>query len=1097
MAIEASVLALGKVVGEKAGRAWLARRSSEADRNKELTELIAATFRDQIARRRLARQLEDIADSVAERILSLCGHEYHGMTDNDKAAVLLEAADILAKSDLSDKALFAADADPRKLARDIRAKLPARRLDLSFGEPEINLLDAVLEECCIYIVTIVRELPQFNQRATGEILSRLSGMAEQVGSVLTRLPARSLYAPDGPEGDKEFRALYLGHLSNALDTLELFGVRIERYRPRTTLTVAYISLSVSTEDIPEADPNAPTLQFEFDGVLKTPRDSDLSTVRVEAALSANRLTLIRGEAGSGKSTLLRWLAINAARGGFIADLEDWNGCVPFLVKLRSYASRDLPTPEQFLDGVADLIVGLMPRGWVHRQLNSGRVILLIDGVDELPARQRRSVRSWLGSLVSTYPAIRVVVTSRPAAAGSDWLKTDNFATAFLERMSKSDLRSLVRHWHEAARDCGDIPCPPERLPSYEKSLLARLEKAPHLQSLATSPLLAAMLCALNLDRETQLPPSRIGLYQAALELLLERRDVERQVPTEVSLEADQKIRILQDLAWRLSVTGRSEIPKSVAERRVADAIASMPRISASPDAILDYLIQRSGVIREPAVGRIDFVHRTVQEYLTAKQATDDGDMESLIDAAHRDQWRETIIMAAGHANAPMRHQLLAGILERIKHESQIARRLKLLLGACLETLLVVPPDLSPAIDQCLLDLIPPRNVTAARTIANIGEPVLAKFPLTLDGLSDAVGRATVRAAWMVNGPQAVEVLSRYSNESRVAIQRELLEAWQYFDSEEFARRVLSGMPRRNLRISARHLAQFHALKHLSEIEVLDLRLRDTFSSRINLLPLSKFRDSLRVLTIQLDSPADGMSVITQLEKLDNLSLAIPLTDIDFVDGMCQVGYLGISDLSQVRNFGPLRGQGKLKNLSLTRANHLTDLSDLPALDKIAGLYITQSSLSCGLAELVAAAPAVHSLSLQGSAWLDNLSALSGLSLNWLTLWGCTNLLNFDPIATQNQLAYLDLEGTKVSDLNPLSDLRKLSTLWLKDCTEIDNLGPLEDLPLRRLFIQGVMPGIDLAPIKKNRRLILTVGPEQEIRNRESFEGRIQVDAPPF
>lgn len=1094
MAIEASILAVGKVVGEKAGRAWLASRSTEADRNKELTDLIAATFRDQIARRRLARQLEDIADSVSERIISLCGHEYRGMTENDKAAVLLEAADILARADLSDKALFAADVDPRKLAKNIRTQLPARDLSLSFGDPEINFLNAILDECCIYIVTIVRELPQFNQRAAGEMLSRLSGISEQVGSVLTRLPARSMHAPDGSEGDHDFRSLYLGHLSNSLDTLELFGVRIERYRPRTTLTVAYISLSVSTDDIPESGHDEPMLRFDLADVDRSARDGDLSTVRVEAALSANRLTLIRGEAGSGKSTLLRWLAINAARGRFVADLADWNGYVPFLIKLRSYASRDLPTPDQFLDGVADIIVGLMPRGWVHRQLLSGRVVLLIDGVDELPARQRRAVRNWLASLATTYPAIRIVVTSRPAAAGSDWLKAENFATAFLEKMSKADLHSLIRHWHEAARDCGDIPCQPEKLPIYEKSLLARLEKAPHLQALATSPLLAAMLCALNLDRETQLPPSRMGLYQAALELLLERRDSERQVPTEISLEADQKIRILQDLAWRLSVTGRAEIPKSVAEHRVAEAIGAMPRISAPPEAILEYLIQRSGVIREPAVGRIDFVHRTVQEYLTAKQAADDGDMESLINVAHRDQWRETIIMAAGHANSPMRRQLLEGILNRIEVDHSSARRLKLLLGACLETLPVVPADLAPAIDQCLLDLIPPRNVTAARTIANIGEPVLEKLPLTLNQLSVAVARATLRTAWMINGPLALDVLSRYSNDVRAPVQRELIEAWQYFDSDDYAKRVLSGIPRENLRVSVHHPGQLHALKHLSDVEILDLRLSG-IPSQVDLLPLSTYRDSLRTLMAQLDKCPDGMAVLRQLQKIEIVSMVAPLNNLGFLEGMRQLNSLGLYDLSNVTDFSPLASQTELKSLTLSQANNMRDPSDLPPLDGVANLHIINSSLTCGLSNLMAAASKVRTLSLQNSPWVDDLSPLSTLSLGHLTLWGCENVRDLTPIATQDQLTYLDLEGTKISDISPLSGLKKLNTLWLRGCTEVSDLRPLENLPLRRLFIEQIAPGADLTPVAKNRRLTLGIVSDQEVRNREAFEGRVQIMHP--
>lgn len=58
---------------------------------------------------------------------------------------------------------------------------------------------------------------------------------------------------------------------------------------------------------------------------------------------------------------------------------------------------------------------------------------------------------------------------------------------------------------------------------------------------------------------------------------------------------------------------------------------------------------------------------------------DDGDLEPLSAQGHRAQWRETIIMAAGHAIAPQREELMTGLLSRIAEEPRYARRLKLLV----------------------------------------------------------------------------------------------------------------------------------------------------------------------------------------------------------------------------------------------------------------------------------------------------------------------------------------------------------------------------------------------------------------------------------
>ncbi|SDJ76467.1 NACHT domain-containing protein [Nonomuraea jiangxiensis] len=308
-----------------------------------------------------------------------------------------------------------------------------------------------------------------------------------------------------------------------------------------------------------------------------------ATMRAESALGQGRRTLLRGEAGGGKSTLLRWLAIRAARGEFEGELAEWNGCVPFLVKLRSYADRDLPRPEQLLDLTAGALSRLMPPGWAHRQLASGHAMLLVDGVDELTGAQRKAIRPWLRGLLAEFPAIRVVITSRPSAARSSWLEEEGFAPAFLERMTPTDTRALVEQWHEAIRSSPDLPCPPEQLPVVQERLMSHLDSAPHLRSLAATPLLASMLCALNLDRAAQLPPDRMGLYAAALEMLLERRDAERVIPSygEVRLDRSQKVQVLQELAWRLSMTNRVELGRPAALAWVEKVVAAMPRVTAT------------------------------------------------------------------------------------------------------------------------------------------------------------------------------------------------------------------------------------------------------------------------------------------------------------------------------------------------------------------------------------------------------------------------------------------------------------------------------------------------------------------------------------
>ncbi|WP_052424259.1 NACHT domain-containing protein [Nonomuraea candida] len=1050
MALETAALKVGTAVGERAMRTWLTARSTGESSRLPLVELMRARFPDHLVRRKAQRQIEDIADAVTARVLKLCGHEFPGLGDDDRLVVLAEIRDTLARADLSDRALLAADADPVRLARDLRASLPAPK---DLGEAQARLYDVVLDECCDCLVRLVRHLPEFQPRAAAETLARLSGLGEQLAAMLARLPARTLEAPDGTGHDAEFRRRYLDHVSRTLDTLELLGVRVERFRPRTSLSVAYVSLSVT------ATPARTAAHVPWHESPDEP-----ATMRAESALGRGRRMLLRGEAGGGKSTLLRRLAVMAARGEFEGDLSGWNGCVPFLVKLRSHADRELPRPERLLDLTAGPLAGLMPAGWAHRQLASGRALLLIDGVDELTGNQRRAIRPWLRGLLAEFPRIRVVVTSRPSAASASWLDEEGFTPAYLERMTPADTRALVEHWHEAIRGAGDLPCPPEHLPVVQARLLSHLESAPHLRALAATPLLASMLCALNLDRASQLPPDRMGLYAAALEMLLERRDAERVVPSygEVPLNRPQKIQVLQELAWQLSVTNRVELARPAALAWVNRAVAAMPRVRATGEQVLGYLLERSGVIREPVPGRIDFVHRTVQEYLTARAAAEVGDIEPLVSNAHRDQWREVVIMAAGHANGPLREELLGGLLARIAAEPRHARRLKIVLCGCLETLPSVPERLREAVDGCLGDLIPPRDLAAARSLALAGQVVLDRLPKDLRGLSPAVARACVRTARLINGPEALDLLARYA--SCEGMGYELVEGWRYFEPRVYAERVLGAMAEPPSLLRVRTAGQLDAVRVLPPQRYIVLHV----SAAHDLTPLLAHRESLKELVLTFVPAGADLGVVSRLGALEGLTV-IGAEAIGFLAGMRSLTSVALADVPRISDFTVLGDLPGLRTLAITDAPALTAWECLPPLDGLESLTLTGTPLAASAGEIVRRGPGLRDLDLGGCDDVEELDALARLDLTRLALWDVPGLEDLSPLSRCHALGSLHLGGTAVRDLSPLADLPSLGQLWLTD----------------------YVPGLDLAPLAGNTRLEVHLMSGQEVSNGHLFGRRLR------
>ncbi|MEV8632678.1 NACHT domain-containing protein [Streptosporangium sp. NPDC051023] len=1104
--LEAVVAAAGKAVAERAMREGLATRAARMERGADLATLIRSGFPDRFVRRSLERQLGAIADGVERRLAVLVEQEYRGLTEDDRTAALHEVVATLEAADLSDGALMAADMDPVKLAGNLRAGLPDPVRQL--GEAGARLYDVLLDECLDCLVRIVQQLPQYLPRAASEVLGRLSSVEEQVAALgqqiasgLARLPVRSLDAPSGTQDDEEFERRYLEHLSTTLDEVELFGVRVENYRPRATLSVAYISLSVSADD--PARKRAPE-RMRLAELTETTGEREAATLRVESALGRSRRVLLRGDAGSGKSTLLRWLSVTAARGGFSGELAGWNGSVPFVVKLRSHPSGRLPGPEDFLADVAGPVAGRMPDGWAHRVLDAGRALLFVDGVDELAVRHRPAVRQWLGGLLAAYPGTVTVVTSRPAAADARWLSEEGFSSISLEPMTPSDLRELVRQWHTAMRGSRSLPCASERLDEYEGALLARFESSPHLQTLASSPLLAAMLCALNLDRGKQLPRNRMGLYAAALELLLERRDAERGIAAEVVLEPEQKVRVLQDLAWQLAVWGRSELSTATALRRVEEKIRTMPRVNAPARDVLDHLLQRSGVVREPVPGRIDFVHRTVQEYLAAKQAVDDAYVEPLVERAHLDQWRETVVMAAGHANAPVRHELLRGLLDRIDEEDRHGRRLRLLVAGCLETIQELPRDLEDRVEACLATVIPPRNAAEARVLALAGEEILRRLPDDLGGLSQARAAATVRTCWLINGADALRKLAGYRKDPRWKVQQELIAGWNYFDPERYSAEVLADAVLLDSALTIENPRQLGALQHLGRLRSLHVSMDDF---PIDDLGFLRHLPSLRWLHLDSVGEADlgevafpaeleHLSIGMQVRRSADLGLLARLSglrslslrnldfeaDLGFLDSLPRLDSLVLSNVERVRDFGPVARQTELDTLSLYGANQLTDAAFFASFPRLGRLNVSFLNVHGGLAALAEHCPGLVNLRLWDTS-VGDLGALNVLDLTLLALSDCPEVTDLGPLAGQRKLETLILTDSAVSDLGPLAALRELRTLFLTGSSWGTDLSPLASLDaLRDIDLRGTAPTLDLAPLSGKPRLNVIADPGQALRN---------------
>lgn len=920
------VLGLGAAVVKAACKVWLKDHAFAADTAGSVIDMIKDRVTGTRERRHVQRLFEDIEEAVADRLTSTLRHEFGGLPGNEREAAVLAVTDTLGRARLVQEDIFAADLDPLFLERNVRADRPDATRDLA--PAAVALYDRLLAECSVYVIEVARDLPGFHAGAFTEILQRQSQILDGVTELLRRVPSLDATTPDAA-----FTARYRYQVANVLDRLELFGVTAADSVRRYPLSLAYIRLSVVTHG----------------------RRSVAGPVPVDDVLARGSRVFLRGEAGSGKTTLLQWLAVRAARGDFSGRLAHWNDAVPFFVPLRRYVAQALPAPEEFLSQVGRHIADEMPPGWVRRTLADGRALVLVDGIDELPEAERAPARVWLRELTTAYPDARYVVTSRPTAASEGWLEAEDFDPAELRQMSWQDIEAFVRHWHAAMAVSRVDDSALEHLASHEQALLAALRTKRRLRVLAENPLLCALLCALHLDRRMQLPRDRMELYAVALEMLLDRRDVERRIVDHgPALSYTDKILILQDLAYWLIRNGMSDAPCDRAAERVERRLASLHRLSADPHAVFRQLLVRSGLLREPVAGRVDFVHRTFQEYLAARAAVEADDIGVLVENAHRDQWREAVVMAAGHAQPRQREELLRLLLDRGDREGAGWHTLHALAVACLETSPQLSPETYARIQQVAADLLPPRSMSDAQALARTGEFVLdllADRPVT----TNEHAAPTIRLAARIGGEAALTVISQCARFTTRQVKEELLAAWREFDADRFAREILADSPHAES-LSPDGARELAALRHVTGLKSLRLRrvpadidlpavlpphpllelvLEDNaWLRRLRpTLDVDQFRDlrGLQIINCGLDSLHELGHWAATLRTLTVWSDERRVIDLESLPELPLLEQLVYADVEGPLT--PLRRAPELRHLTLRPAGppDLTPLRDLPYL----------------------------------------------------------------------------------------------------------------------------------------------------------------------
>ena len=407
-----------------------------------------------------------------------------------------------------------------------------------------------------------------------------------------------------------------------------------------TLEQVYVALDTQTR--------APLTKEEKAQRANRPTLDDRGDTRpltaLEVATQTPRLALL-GDPGSGKSTFVRqltaWLA--AVRLGRRGPLPGWKPeLLPVLVVLRELAPHlaalnlercaSADRDARLVAAVRTFWTAALRAGkaeaWdscLEDALLAGKVVLIFDGLDEVPEANRVRVRQAVAALLREYSAVqRVIVTCRVRSyTGAAVLP--GFTAHTLAPFDEEKIAGFVTAWYRAQAALGRLT---EERATERAQDLHQAAKNAELRELSSNPMLLTTMALIH-QREVGLPRERVRLYALAVHILLNRWQQRKGLAVSDALAAllgdDLKLRaLLERLAYeahqRQTQQTGSDLPRKDLLVLLEDP-TYLGNVGLAAE-FLDYVDQRAGLLvgqggdadrQQPQT--YTFPHRTFQEYL--------------------------------------------------------------------------------------------------------------------------------------------------------------------------------------------------------------------------------------------------------------------------------------------------------------------------------------------------------------------------------------------------------------------------------------------------------------------------------------------------
>ncbi|MCX5962914.1 MAG: NACHT domain-containing protein [Cyanobacteria bacterium] len=380
------------------------------------------------------------------------------------------------------------------------------------------------------------------------------------------------------------------------------------------------------------------------------------------AVERVRQLMILGRPGAGKTTFMKRLATVCNGGEFLA------GQVPIFVTLKEWAETvGKPGLLEFLGQSFS-----EPIEAVKQSLESGRGLVLLDGLDEVLEADHDRVLTEIRNFAENYSDNNIVITCRIAAREYVF---QQFTEVEVADFSDEQIQEFANRWFLVRE--------PESVDDEGRSTVGQLfwdalsDRKP-VKELAANPLLLTLLC-LEFENSAEFPKSRAELYERGLNVLLSKWDGQRRIRRESAygkLSVKRKESLLAQLAIATFERGEYFFKERVATQEIGKYIENLPGARSDEDLMVDSrsvlrdIVAQHGLLTERATGIYSFSHLTFHEYFVARSIVDisnpvkyEAALSLLIEHMADKRWREVFLLVversddAGYVLSWMKRQI--------------------------------------------------------------------------------------------------------------------------------------------------------------------------------------------------------------------------------------------------------------------------------------------------------------------------------------------------------------------------------------------------------------------------------------------------------